>query len=186
MLKIFFLLLAISLLELYACSAPQQVENSDSKFQSALDRAEIIETVNNVGIYADRHNWQGIEQCFADEVLLDYTSMVGGKPAKLKASQIIKTWKGFLPGFKLTQHAITNHKVTTSGKEADCFSYVNAIHYLPNDSGEDTWTVMGYYEHHLIKTDSGWKIDKMKFNLTLIQGNKKLAELAQKAATTNQ
>lgn len=153
----------------------------ERELQRLIDRNEIIEKVNGIATNADMRNWQGVIDCFADEVLLDYTSLVGGNPAKLKPAEIVNAWKGLLPGFKMTQHTVTNHEVMIKGNEADCFSYVTAIHYLPNKSGKDTWTVRGYYDHHFIKTNTGWKVDKMKFKVTLIEGNNELPKLAQQA-----
>ncbi len=78
----------------------------------------------------------------------------------------------------MTQHAITNHRVSFRGDEAECFSYVNAMHTLPNDSGADTWQVIGRYEHHLVRTPRGWKVDRMKFIVTLTLGNDDLPNMA--------
>lgn len=44
----------------------------------------------------------------------------------------------------MTQHTVTGHQVMIRGEdnnEADCFSSVTALHYLPNGVGNDTWTV---------------------------------------------
>ncbi len=142
-----------------------------------LDERDIINTVNAIGMLADRQNWSALSQIFADEVLLDYSSM--GTPAEiLKPAEIILRWKALLPGFQMTQHIITNHRVQIAGDEAECLSYVAATHHLPNPAGNDIWFVMGYYEHHLVRTITGWKVDRMKFNATLIEGNSELPKLA--------
>lgn len=142
-----------------------------------IDERDVINVVNSIGTYADRRNWQALSQVFDDEVLLDYSSM--GVPArKMRPAEIITQWKGLLPGFTMTQHAITNHRVVITGDEADCFSYVAAAHYLPNPSGRNIWLVMGYYEHHLARTSAGWKIDVMKFMATIIDGNTELPQMA--------
>ncbi|MFC1743608.1 nuclear transport factor 2 family protein [Candidatus Riflebacteria bacterium] len=164
------------------CSAIAKENDKKLKalYQDLLHRNEIIERVNGIGICADTRDWKGVISCFADKVLLDYTSMVGGQPVELTPAVIVSSWKGLLPGFKMTQHQITNHRVKINDDEADCFSYVTAIHHLPNKSGKDTWTVWGYYNHHLIKKDAGWKVAKMKFTLKLIEGNRSLPQLAKK------
>lgn len=150
----------------------------ETNLKQLFDERDIINIVNSIGIYADRHDWDALLQAFADEVLLDYSSM-GAPVEKLKSTEIITRWKALLPGFNMTQHTITNHRVTIAGDdEAECLSYVVAIHYLPNQSGRNIWLVMGYYEHHLVRTNAGWKIDKMKFNSTLIDGNSDLPQMA--------
>jgi hypothetical protein len=37
--------------------------------------------------------------------------------------------------------------------------------------------VVGYYEHHLVRTAKDWKVDSMKFTATLIEGNKDLPKM---------
>jgi hypothetical protein len=82
----------------------------------------------------------------------------------------------------MTQHTITGHQVTIGGDDnnkADCFSSVTGLHYLPNETGNNIWTVRGFYEHHLIKNANGWKVDKMKLIVTLVEGNTDIPKLAQ-------
>ncbi len=148
-----------------------------------IDKNEVIDKVNDIVISADKKDWNSIIDCFADEVLLDYTSLTGGEPSTLKPEKIVEAWKELLPGFKITQHSVTNHQVQIEGDEASCFSYINAVHYLPNDSGEDLWIVMGHFEHHLLKMENQWKVDKMKLIVTYIGGNKDLPELARENAS---
>lgn len=153
------------------------------KLQQLLDEREIVNVVNSIGVEADRRNWDGVESAFADEVLLDYSSM-GQQVERLKAAEIVERWKGLLPGFRMTQHTITNHRVTVRDNEADCFSYVNAVHHLPNEAGENVWTVVGFYEHRLLKTKHGWRVDRMKLTATLVDGNNDLPKLAEEAVKT--
>ena len=154
----------------------------NAHFQQLIDRNEIVDTVNQIAVNADRRNWQGLIACLADEVLLDYTVMLGGEPSKLTPQAIAAAWRGLLTGFEMTQHTVTNHNVTIKGNEAEVFSYVTAVHHFPNESGKDTWTVVGYYNHHLVKTSLGWKVDQMKFTPTLIEGNADLPRLARESA----
>ena len=154
----------------------------NAHFQQLIDRNEIVDTVNQIAVNADRRNWQGLIASLADEVLLDYAAMLGGEPSKLTPQEIAKAWRGLLTGFEMTQHTVTNHKVTIKGNEAEVFSYVTAVHYFPNESGKDTWTVVGYYNHHLVKTSLGWKVDQIRFTPTLIEGNADLPRLAKESA----
>jgi len=102
-------------------------------------------------------------------------------PTKLKPAEIIDSWKGLLHGLKMTQHTVTGHDMTIrrEDNEVDCFSSISLLHYLPNETGHDTWTVRGFYDHHLNKTANGWKVDKMKLIVTVIEGNIDIPRLAQ-------
>ncbi len=137
------------------------------------EKDEIIQVVNNIVITVDKHDWEGTVKCFTEEVLEDYSSMFEGALNRTKARDLVEKWK-FLLGFKATHHSITNHKVAIKGNEAECFSYVDAWHYLPGDRGEEIWIVRGHYNHHLVKTDKGWKVDTMKLTATIVTGNNKL------------
>lgn len=152
----------------------------EDKLQQLLDEREIINVVNSIGINADLRNWQAVTQAFADEVQLDYSSM-GAAVETLTPADVIKKWKAILPGFQMTQHMMTNHQVSITGDNAKCFSYIHAVHCLPNESNNNTWTVIGHYEHHLVRLNQAWKIDRMKLVMTLIDGNMDLPSLAMKA-----
>ncbi|MDD2717096.1 MAG: nuclear transport factor 2 family protein [Candidatus Wallbacteria bacterium] len=144
------------------------------------ERSTIIDIVNAIGIYADRRDFEKLEKLFADEVYVDYTSLNGGTPARVKNTELIEAWKKILPGFAATQHLITNHQVTLRYTSAECLSSVCATHYLPDPAGKDTWTIMGFYEHQLSKsTFTGWKVDSLKLTVTMSLGNPELLKKAQ-------
>ena len=64
------------------------MNENGKELQKLIDRNEIIDEVNGKVTNTDRRNWQGIIDCFADEVVLYYTSLWGGNPTKLKAAEI--------------------------------------------------------------------------------------------------
>lgn len=156
------------------------VQCSDNKKNIInMDKMQIIETVNQLFIGVDERNWEQVSNVFNDTVLLDYTSMTGGEPAKLTSQQIIDSWKGFLPGFDKTHHQIGNYIVNEDSNTISVFCYGTANHYLKNDSNNNVWTVVGTYDFEL-KNDLGvLKITKMIFNLKYIEGNSDLARIAQ-------
>jgi hypothetical protein len=66
------------------------------------------------------------------------------------------------------------------GNEAELFCYGIALHYLPNPTNRNTRTFVGSYDFHLLRTHGAWKIDRFKFNLKFIDGNKDLEAAARK------
>ncbi len=54
----------------------------------STERDRIIETTIRVAWYADQRRWDEIPDLFADQVLLDYTSLTGGEPTTVKASVV--------------------------------------------------------------------------------------------------
>lgn len=147
--------------------------------QAALDREQIIETINAIGIYADADEWDLVAAQFADEVILDYTSYATASAGAAEAETIspqdvVTAWQTVLPGYEYTQHIIGNHQVELNGDEATARSNVHATHVLEGDF----WIFLGDYEHHLIRTDEGWKVDRMTANLRAELGNPELPALA--------
>ncbi|MEM7126824.1 MAG: nuclear transport factor 2 family protein [Chloroflexota bacterium] len=91
---------------------------------------------------------------YADEVTVDYTSMVGGEPATIPADALIESWQGLLPGFTATQHLIGSHVVEIQGNTAECQSHFQAIHTI--DDGQ--WILGGHDHHQLQRSGDEWRI----------------------------
>jgi hypothetical protein len=73
---------------------------------------------------------------------------------------------------------ITNHVITVDGDTALCVAYLQAQHCLPNEHGDSTQTIGGYYTNHLTRTPHGWKITSCKLTMTWSRGNWGIFELA--------
>lgn len=138
------------------------------------DYNQILNTVNDLFINTDRRDWVGVEDCFADEVLFDMTSMAGGEPITMTPQQITTAWDDGLKNLKAIHHQVGNYKVTCEGDQADVFCYGTATHYYPNPTNQNVRTFVGSYDFHLLKIDGVWKIDQFKFNLKYIDGNTEL------------
>ncbi|HXS36597.1 MAG TPA: nuclear transport factor 2 family protein [Flavipsychrobacter sp.] len=142
-------------------------------------RHEIEETVIKIFRAADKRDWELVKASFSENVLLDYTSMNGGEPVQIAADAIITSWKQFLPGFKATHHQLGNFIIEVQNDSASCLCYGTATHYLPNESNQNVWTVVGDYEFEL-KKRTNWQVTKMKFNFKYMDGNTSLVEMAKK------
>ncbi len=124
----------------------------------------------------DQKDWKAVENCFANTVLLDYSSM-GNPASNLSPKQIIDAWKTILPGFTNTHHQIGNIQVTETKNRAHVFTYGTATHYLEDEKG-NVWTVVGTYDFNLKKEGGQWKIDEMEFNFKYQDGNTSLPQKA--------
>ena len=144
----------------------------------SLDVLEVINTVNQIFITADSRNWDACLNLFIEEPEINYSSFTGNPAAKMKSSELINTWKNFLPGFDHTMHFITNQKVTIHGDTAACFSYLTALHVIKNADGGESWTLYGTYDHELERNSHEWKVSKMRLNFIHQEGNQKLPEIA--------
>jgi len=144
-----------------------------------MEKIEINDVINRLFVNTDLRTWETVEACFADSVNLDYTSLVGGEPLQVTPSQIMVGWKSLLPGFQATHHQVSNFLIDLDGNEAACSANGIAYHYLPNQEGENFWTVVGTYDFQLAKQGQDWKVTMMKFNFKFMMGNPHLPEMAQ-------
>ncbi len=143
--------------------------------------AAIKTVVESVAVLADRGNFEALENLYADEIEVDYTSLAGGEP-QLKSPQALMTeWAGVLPGFDRTRHEISNIAVTVTGPRAVATADVVADHYF----GERFWQVSGDYEYELIDTGEGWRIASATFNLQHEKGTREVLGPASENASAN-
>ncbi len=152
--------------------------------EPSSDRLAIIETIDAIGYHADRDQWDRVAEQFNPAgAVIDYTSCSaaaagGAEPERLAPDDIVARWKMVLPGYAYTQHLISNHLVRIQGDEAVATSVVYATHIIPGAPGGDSWTFLGDYQHRLIRTSAGWKVDRMTANLRAELGNPDLPRFA--------
>jgi hypothetical protein len=145
------------------------------KVQLLLDRMEISDTVVRYATAVDTRDWKLYRSCFTDEVELDFAGWAVGTH---NADEWVDMVRQMLGGFTATQHISSNHVIKLNGNEATCLSYVQAQHYLPNDTGDSALTIGGHYKNDLIRTEGGWKISKCRLKITWYAGNRYVFELA--------
>jgi hypothetical protein len=155
--------------------APMNYDSLRQQVQLLTDQNDVIAVANRLFICTDNRDWQCVKDVFAREVLFDMTSLTGGQPSSLTPQQIVDGWDHGLKNLKAIHHQAGNYQVTIKGNDADMFCYGIALHYRPNPTNQNTRTFVGSYNFHLIRTDAGWKIDRFKFNLKYIDGNKDLS-----------
>jgi hypothetical protein len=146
----------------------------ESKISLLGERYDIINVCNTLFIKTDERDWDEVKKCFADKVLFDVTSMQGGEPREISPDEITAMWNEGLKDLAGIHHQVSNILLDIRNLEADFFCYGIAIQYLPNRSNINTRTFVGSYDLHLIKTYKGWKINKFRYNLKFIDGNKEL------------
>lgn len=139
-----------------------------------IEKDKIIETINDLFVYTDNRDWKKVEDCFAEKVDFDMTSMGADKVEVLEPKQITKMWNEGLSSLDAIHHQSGNYKVETHNNEAVAFCYGIASHFKKTISGKNTRTFVGSYNFHLSKKNNEWRIDSFKFNLKYVDGNKNL------------
>lgn len=144
-----------------------------------MSHEKIINTVNQMAVAADTHDWEKCRQAFADEVMVDYTSLAGGEPATIPADALMDSWKGLLPGFTATQHLLGSHLVELKGDQANCQAQFQATHIMD----DETWTLGGRYQFQLENQAGNWKISQITMIALWSVGDQgKLLQLATERA----
>jgi len=125
------------------------------------DVAAIETIVESVGTLADLGNFEALEELYADEVMVDYTSLAGGEPELKSPQALMAQWAATLPGFDRTRHAISNIEVSVKDDRAIATADVTADHYV----AELFWQVKGNYRYELAKEGDRWRITAHTLNL---------------------
>jgi len=137
---------------------------------SEIDEATIATLVESVAVLADGGHFEALENKFADEVEVDYTSLGGGEIEVRSSSALMNDWASLLPGFDQTRHALSDIDVEVTGATATATAKVVADHYLD----EAVWTVTGGYRYCLALEPDGWVITAMAFDLASEEGSRDL------------
>jgi len=127
-------------------------------------------------------DWAGVSAALDHEVLVDYSSLSGGKPEALRADDLIARWQGLLPGFDATQH-LTGPVVLTDdggpGVRAD--THLAAFHRLAGADGGENWALHGHYTARLV----GGRIAALTLTVFFQDGNTDLPRAAAERAVTS-
>jgi hypothetical protein len=146
---------------------------------SSQERLELQATIEAMFNAVDAREWSACEALFEQQVTADYQSLSGQPPITISPKELVVGWQQVLPGFLGTQHMLSNFQIhPTAPSTAEVQFYGQAFHYLPNDKGDSVWTVVGNYLAILEKSDRGWQIRAIRFNLLFQSGNLQLPVLA--------
>lgn len=147
------------------------------------DRLQIIDAITAISAGADRHDWDRVRGAMADEITTDYTGLWGGEPATQPADELISGWKGFLPGFEITQHLVTGYTIEfTDDNAASVEADFQATHKIE----EESWVLGGRYEYSFIKKDERWLVTSMTMIPLWETGDRGLtAKAGERAAAQN-
>jgi hypothetical protein len=151
---------------------------SQAKESAVSDDQSIESAITRMLFAIDQVKWRGVRAELADDVKVDYTSLFGGTPEKLKADVLLERWQGLVPGFTATQH-LTGPIIVTArnGNRATAETHVRGYHYMEGEAG-DVWMVAGHYVMEVEQTSAGWKISGIQLDVYRQEGNRNLVPMA--------
>lgn len=139
--------------------------------QYLLDRAEIGQLIVNYGLAFDMKDWALHRSVFTDEIEMDFSASIGDGLVTMQADDWVEAVKPFFENLDGTQHIAMPLSIQIDGDTAYVRSMLNATHHLRNDRGGDLQTMVGYYDNWLVRTEEGWKIQKVVQTITWNEGN---------------
>lgn len=136
-----------------------------------LDRTEIIERVVQFANAFDTKDWRTLRACLTERIETDYSQFRGEAPFTLDAEAYVLARQEGLAGLR-TLHISTNHDVRIAGDTAVCRSAYRIYRLDPSrNPGENRFDTGGNYEHGLIRTADGWRINRIRQTVVVQEGN---------------
>ena len=153
---------------------PATASNGDgARLQRLADEAELARIPAEIEIAVDRKDWAKARTFFAQEVRVDFTSLIGGQPATILSDALMRGWGSNLKGDKESLHMRGQPLITIEGDRARIYSNGYAWNRKPGapDGSGDLWEVWGNYTHELTRSAAGWKVTGFTFVNTHERGS---------------
>jgi SnoaL-like domain len=142
----------------------------DARVELLLDKAAITDLIYKYAWGVDSRDGDVLRKCFADIVVVD-----GRESPRDKWVDVLLR---AVAGYQSTHHLISNEAVDVNGETGSCRAYLQAVHYLPNESGEPYRIMAGHYHFELAREREGWLITSYELTVTWTRGNWYLPQLA--------
>ncbi len=148
------------------------------------DRLAIMQLLAEYAAGLDARDWTLWRSVFLDEVVFDLSSWTGLAQRKLETDRVVRAQARIFAELAVTQHFMTNHRITIEGDRGRVLAHMRAEHWLedPGIEGTARYTMFGYYDDRLVRTPAGWKIAEMQLNVTRTEGNRWVMEEAERRA----
>jgi SnoaL-like domain len=138
---------------------------------SLEDSLAVQDIVSRYGRCIDDRDWAGLASILAEEVRLDFTSLWGGEPERLKGTELVARWREMRERLDATQHLITGVLPEIDGEQATAVTNLVAVHRRVNATGDSLWTVGGSYRFDLRRTAGRWVIEGLSLRVAWVDGN---------------
>ena len=125
----------------------------------------------------DSRRWADVRALYADEVVVDYTSLFGGDVTTQRGDDLIAGWRKLLTPI-VTQHFLGPIDVAIRGDVATAECHVRGYHLADRAPGGREWMVAGHYVIELQGREQAWKVTKMTLQTFYQTGNRDLLSQA--------
>jgi uncharacterized protein YijF (DUF1287 family) len=146
----------------------------------ASDEEQIRDIITGFSHHVDHRRWQELQALFSDDVTVDYSSLFGGEPQTLSATDLVTGWRTRLSPLRATQHLLGPIAVELRESGANAACHVRGYHFREGLLGGPDWMVAGHYLFSLGKQSGSWKIQRLQLEFFYQTGNAKLLDEAAK------
>ncbi len=150
----------------------------DKELQLLNDKFAIRQVQYNYARAIDTRNRDLLRSIYADEITYDWTDFDPNMIETVPADKWVDNTFALIKGLKATEHQMTNFLIEVDGDHAKATTYLRAMHYLPNTDGDNWCECGGIYWNEYVRTEAGWKIERIKLNILWWTGNQDLFRLA--------
>lgn len=149
---------------------------TDSNRKIYDDRTTVIQTVYDYAKGIDTRDWELFRSIFMDEVAMDFQSWDSIAPYIISADKLIENVRVYFAGLDATQHIMTNPQVQVNGDRARCVVYMQAEHFLDDQSPSRRFVIGGYYTNELVQTPAGWRLCSVQLTVLWASGDRSFME----------
>jgi len=123
--------------------------------QEISDRLEIQELLIRYSHCVDTHDWDGWEQVFTDDAVIDYTEMGGPRGSVKETRNFLETT---MPMFSSTQHMLGNTVLEFDADQCRARTICHNPMVLDRDGQPHLFVCGLWYRDLLVRTPDGWRI----------------------------
>jgi|TARA_B100000902_G_scaffold392861_1_gene445974 hypothetical protein len=148
------------------------------------DKLAVAETIYLYAMGIDTKDFVLYRSIFADTVEIDFSSYEGSsvtEPSQLSGDKWVRRVQPLFTGLAATQHSMTNPMVSVDGDTATCRMYMQAHHVYEPDKEGSWFTLGGYYDDTLIRSDdspTGWMLSGVKLTVLWRKGDESIMAIA--------
>jgi 3-phenylpropionate/cinnamic acid dioxygenase small subunit len=149
------------------------------------DRLEIMDLLARYGAGLDARDWILWRNVFTDRARFDMSSWSDETPQRVETDRVVRVQARIFAEFDVTQHLMSNFRITLEGDSARVIAVMRAEHWIrvvPDSEATKRYTMFGYYDDRLLRTEGEWKIDEMQLNVTRTEGERWVIQEATRRA----
>jgi hypothetical protein len=126
------------------------------------DHQAVVAVIVRAAAAYDRRDWAELDEVFTPGAV---AYGVEGREA------VVGFVRSFLGGCGPSQHLLGNHHVVVDGDRAQSVCKARVFHLGADDLSNLSYECLGNYWDDLVRTESGWRICRRRFEVTITLGD---------------